>query len=146
MNARLSPEFVLQPSKSLDRNVLKQLVRALDVSKQALLMFQDPILAVNADGLVYFANRAAKKLLNQSSSPDRLPYLLEQLAAPVLEGGRDHIPTTFVDAISLRVDHREAFYLPFILRIRDENEAGSPGVTIILHDLTRLSRHLPVAS
>jgi len=144
MNARSSPEFVLQPSKSLDRNALKQLVRALEVSKQALLTFEDPIMAVNPDGIAYFANRAARKLLNQSSSPDRLPYLLEQLVNPVLEGGRDHISTTFVDAISLRVDHREAFYLPFILRAHEENGADSAGVTVILHDLTKLSRHLPV--
>src|ERR1700748_2826191 len=52
--------------------------------------------------------------------------------------------TTLVDAISLRVDHREAFYLPFILRGHDENGTDSAGVTVILHDLTKLSRHLPV--
>ena len=92
MNARSSPELVLQPSGILDRNALEQLVRALEVSKQALLTFEDPIMGVNPNGIVYFANRAARKLLNQSSSPDRLPYLLEQLVNPVLEGGRDHIP------------------------------------------------------
>ena len=144
MNARSSPELVLQPSGILDRNALEQLVRALQVSKQALLTFEDPIMGVNPNGIVYFANRAARKLLNQSSSPDRLPCLLEQLVNPVLERGRDHIPTTLVDAISLRVDHREAFYLPFILRAHDENGTDSAGVTVILHDLTKLSRHLPV--
>ena len=142
MNARLLTEYFPQPSKNFDRNILKQLVRALDLSKQALATFQDPIMAVNAEGRVYFANRAAIKLLSKLSLPDRLPYLLEQLAHQVLEGGRDHISTTFVDAISLQVDHREAFYLPFILRIRDENGFGSASVTIILHDVTKLGRHL----
>ena len=142
MNARLLTEYFPPSSKNLDRNILKQLVRALDVSKQALATFQDPIMAVSADGRVYFANRAARKLLSKLSLPDRLPYLLEQLAHQVLEGGRDHIPATFVDAISLQVDHREAFYLPFILRIRDENGFPSPSATVILHDVTKLSRHL----
>ena len=142
MNARLLTEYFPPSSKNLDRNILKQLVRALDVSKQALATFQDPIMAVSADGRVYFANRAARKLLSKLSLPDRLPYLLEQPAHQVLEGGRDHIPATFVDAISLQVDHREAFYLPFILRIRDENGFASASVTIILHDVTKLSRHL----
>src|ERR1700720_2674018 len=142
MNASLLTEFVPQSSKNLDRNILKQLVRALDVSKQAVAAFQDPIMAVNADGRVYFANRAARKLMIKLSLADRLPYLLEQLAHQVLEEGRDHLSATFVDAISLQVDHREVFYLPFILRIRDENGFASPGVTIILHDVTKLGRHL----
>jgi hypothetical protein len=142
MNARLLTEYFPPSSENLDRNILKQLVRALDVSKQALATFQDPIMAVSADGRVYFANRAARKLLSKLSLPDRLPYLLEQLAHQVLEGGRDHIPATFVDAISLQVDHREAFYLPFILRIRDENGFASASVTVILHDVTKLNRHL----
>jgi signal transduction histidine kinase len=142
MNAQLLTEYVPQPSRNLDRNILKQLVRALDLSKQAVATFQDPIMAVNADGRVYFANRAARKLLNKLTVPDRLPYLLEQLVHQVLEGGKDHICTSFVDAISLQVDHREAFYLPFILRIRDENGFASASVTVILHDVTKLGRHL----
>src|ERR1700730_13079195 len=142
MNPRLLTEYFPPPSKNLDRNIVKKLVRALEVSKKALATFQDPIMAVNADGRVYFANRAARKLLSKLSLPDRLPYLLEQLAHQVLEGGRDHISTTFVDAISLQVNHREAFYLPFILRIRDEHGFASPSVTIILHDVTKLDRHL----
>jgi hypothetical protein len=142
MNARLLTEYVPQPSRNLDRRILKQLVRALDLSKKAVAAFQDPIMAVNAGGRVYFANRSARKLLSKLSLADRLPYLLEQLAHQVLEEGRDHISTTFVDAISLQVDHREAFYLPFILRIHDENGFASASVTIILHDVTKLSRHL----
>jgi nitrogen-specific signal transduction histidine kinase len=142
MNAQLLTEYVPQPSKTLDRNILKQLVRALDLSKQAVATFQDPIMAVHADGRVYFANRAARKLLSKLSVPDRLPYLLEQLVHQVLEGGRDHISTTFVDAVSIQVDHQEAFFLPFILRIRDENGFASTSVTVILHDVTKLGRHL----
>jgi hypothetical protein len=75
MNTRLLTEYFPPPSQNLDRNILKQLVRALEVSNESLATFQVPIMAVSADGRVYFANRAARKLLSKLSLSDRLPYL-----------------------------------------------------------------------
>jgi NtrC-family two-component system sensor histidine kinase KinB len=123
---------------SLDANILNQVLQAREVSEQALSSFHDPIMAMTSDARVYFKNRAAETLKFQ----DRLPYLLEQLAEPVLKSGRDHIPKTFVNAICLRIDDTEIFFLPFIIAICDEHGVLA-GAAVILHDLTKIKRNLP---
>jgi hypothetical protein len=50
---------------SLDPIILKQLLQVREVSEQALSAFREPIMAVTADGRVYFTNRTAEKLLNK---------------------------------------------------------------------------------
>jgi hypothetical protein len=76
------------------------------------------------------------------NSPNKPRILtIEQLVSPVLQGGRDFISRTFVNAISLKVDGIELLFLPFIYGIRDEN-GTLVGATVILHDLTKLRQQL----
>jgi hypothetical protein len=127
----------------LDPTILPQLLRTRELSEQALSAFHDPILAVTMDSRVFFQNRVAQRLLTNLNLRDQLPYLLEQLVKPVLATGRNHISTTFVNAISVSVNDREIFYLPFIFALRDDRGALD-GATVILHDLTQLRAHLPL--
>jgi transcriptional regulator of aromatic amino acid metabolism len=121
--------------------LLKKLVRAQEVSEQAVSAFDDPIMAVSTDGHVYFKNRKAEALLNKLNLQNRLPYLLEQLADPVLKGGKDWISRTFVNAINLNIDDGEHLFLPFIFGMRDE-KGTLAGATVVLHDLAKLRPHL----
>jgi hypothetical protein len=126
---------------SIKQMLLKKLVWAQEVSEQAISEFDDPIMAVATDGHVYFKNRKAETLLNRLNLQNRLPYLLEQLADPVLKGGKDFISRTFVNAISLDFDGGEHLYLPFIFGMRDE-KGTLAGAAVVLHDLAKLRQHL----
>jgi transcriptional regulator of aromatic amino acid metabolism len=128
---------------SINQFVLKKLVRARELSEEAISAFDDPMMALTMDGQVYFANRRAKTLLKNLNLPNRLPYLLEQLANPVLKGGEDFISKTFVNAISLPVNGKENLFLPFIFGTRDETGTLA-GATLVLHDLTKLRRQLGI--
>jgi hypothetical protein len=121
--------------------LLKKLVRAQELSEKAVSAFDDPIMAVSTDGHVYFKNRKAEALLNKLNLQNRLPYLLEQLADPVLKGGKDWISRTFVNAINLNIDDGEHLFLPFIFGMRDE-KGTLAGAVVVLHDLAKLRPHL----
>jgi two-component system, NtrC family, sensor histidine kinase KinB len=86
----------------------------------------------------------------EGSSPDPLPApslpspLLQHALPPaaqkeaerVLKGGPDYLPSSFENAICVRVSNHETFLLPRVIGMRDES--GSLfGAAVVLQDVTR---------
>ena len=132
-----------------------QLLQARQMTEITFSAFPDAIIALSPDGVANFMNPAADLLLRKlnshnpsqgaaqgSASP--LPGLLDgalpagarQEVERVLKGGPDFLPSSFANAICVRVDDHETFLLPRVIGMRDES-GGLFGAAVVLQDVTR---------
>ena len=86
--------------------------------------FPDPILVLEENGAINFKNPAAEKLLLKLKLDDRLPEQLTDQVQSVLKGGEDYIPASFANAICVRPDDKETFFLPRVIGIRGDRGHG----------------------
>jgi signal transduction histidine kinase len=98
--------------------------------------FPDPILALSLDGKINFANPAAGKLLQKLTVEQGLPFAIQEEVDNVLKGAPDNVPTSFENAIPVRLDDHEAFLLPKVIGMRDES-GNLFGAAVVLQDVTR---------
>jgi signal transduction histidine kinase len=121
-----------------------QLLRAQRTSQATIDSFPDPVLVVDAEGLVEMANPAAQRLLGVvPRKPDQaagIPWQpVEPLRGPLtdaLQGRQNYLPEGFDRAVSLGVDGRSGSYLPRILTIHDPY-GNALGAAVLLQDVTR---------
>ena len=105
-------------------------------SRAILATFPHPIVILNEEGELSQVNPRAEELMEALGTPDRLPSKVRRLVHRVLEEGEDYQPEDLSEAIALRDDRKEYFFLPGIFRIQDENERAA-GWAVVLNDVTR---------
>jgi NtrC-family two-component system sensor histidine kinase KinB len=71
-----------------------------------------------------------------SNLQSALPPAAGKEAERVLKGGHDYLPSSFENAICVRVDDHETFLLPRVIGMRDES-GGLFGAAVVLQDVTR---------
>jgi len=114
-----------------------QILQARQMTEMTFSAFPDPIVALTSDGVIHFTNQAALNLFHRVGSVGSLPGEVQEQANAVLQGGPDYLPTSFEKAVVVRVDDKDAFLLPRVIGVRNEN--GSIfGAAVILQDVTRL--------
>jgi len=116
-----------------------KLVRAQQTAQATIDAFPDPVVVVDPAGSVERANPAARRILGISASdvalPWTLPTPLHAAMSDVLGGRPDYLPTGVEQALCLRDDGHERFYLPRVLGMRDDD--GPLGAAVVLQDVTK---------
>src|SRR5208337_500039 len=113
-----------------------QILQARQMTEITFSAFPDPILALSLDGKINFANPAAGKLLQKLNVEQGLPFAIQEEVGNVLKGAPDNVPTSFENAIPVRLDDHEAFLLPKVIGMRDES-GNLFGAAVVLQDVTR---------
>jgi len=114
-----------------------EILQARQMTEITFSAFPDPIIAFDARGIVNFKNPAAEKLLQKLRLDDHLPEQITEQVDAVLKGGDDYIPVSFANAICVRPDDKETFFLPRVIGIRSDKGAIFGGAAI-LQNVTRL--------
>jgi signal transduction histidine kinase len=120
-----------------------RLLRAQQTSQATIDSFPDPVLVVDGEGHVELANPAARHLLGVRADGDaRLavawqpPETLRQPLAAALKDQRPFLPEGFDQAVVLREQGKDRFFLPRLLPIRDPY-GHTLGAAVLLADVTR---------
>ncbi|HEV3263135.1 MAG TPA: ATP-binding protein, partial [Gemmataceae bacterium] len=121
-----------------------RLLRAQRTSQATIDSFPDPVLVLDTEGQVEMANPAARRQLGVVPRareqapvlPWQPPEPLRQPLAEALQQQRDYLPEGFNQAVPVRCDGKECFFLPRILSIRDPYE-NTLGAAVLLQDVTR---------
>ena len=114
-----------------------EILQARQMTEITFSAFPDPIIAFDSHGIVNFKNPAAEKLLQKLHLDDHLPEQISEQVETVLKGGEDYIPVSFANAICVRPDDKETFFLPRVIGIRGEKGTIFGGAAI-LQNVTRL--------
>jgi signal transduction histidine kinase len=114
-----------------------EILQARQMTEITFSAFPDPIIAFDSRGMINFKNPAAEKLLQKLHLDDQLPEQLTEQVESVLKGGDDYIPVSFANAICVRPDDKETFFLPRVIGIRGEKGTIFGGAAI-LQNVTRL--------
>ena len=114
-----------------------EILQAKQMTEITFSAFPDPIVAFDAYGHTNFKNPAAEKLLQKLGLNDQLPEQLAEQVETVLKGGDDYIPVSFANAICVRPDDKETFFLPRVIGIRGDKGTIFGGAAI-LQNVTRL--------
>jgi len=114
-----------------------EILQARQMTEITFSAFPDPIIAFDSHGTVNFKNPAAEKLLQKLHLDDQLPEQITEQVEAVLKGGDDYIPVSFANAICVRPDDKETFFLPRVIGIRGDKGAIFGGAAI-LQNVTRL--------
>jgi signal transduction histidine kinase len=114
-----------------------EILQARQMTEITFSAFPDPIIAFDSHGQVNFKNPAAEKLLQKLHIDDHLPEQIADQVESVLKGGDDYIPVSFANAICLRPDDKETFFLPRVIGIRGDKGTIFGGAAI-LQNVTRL--------
>lgn len=115
-----------------------EILQARQMTEITFSAFPDPIMALDEQGTITFKNPAAEKLLTSLKAGDRLPPQVGEQVRGVLRGGEDFIPSSFVNAICLRPDDKETFFLPRVIAMRGDRSGAPFGAAVVLQNVTRL--------
>src|SRR5580704_17743982 len=110
-----------------------QILQARQMTEITFSAFPDAILALTGDGRIDFANPAAEELLRGLDSKVGLPLRIREEAENVLKGATDYLPTSFENAVPVRLNEHEAYLLPRVIGIRDEVKTNL--VSTVSHEL-----------
>ncbi|HXC61559.1 MAG TPA: ATP-binding protein, partial [Nitrospiria bacterium] len=113
-----------------------QILQARQMTEITFSAFPDAILALSGDARIDFANPAAEELLRGLDSKVGLPLRIREEAEKVLKGATDYLPTSFEEAVAVRVNEHEVYLLPRVIGMRDES-GKLFGAAIVLQDVTR---------
>jgi signal transduction histidine kinase len=114
-----------------------EILQARQMTEITFSAFPDPIIAFDSHGVVNFKNPAAEKLLQKLHLDDQLPEQITDQVESVLKGGDDYIPVSFANAICVRPDDKETFFLPRVIGIRGDKGTIFGGAAI-LQNVTRM--------
>ncbi|MGB8354645.1 MAG: ATP-binding protein [Chthoniobacteraceae bacterium] len=114
-----------------------EILQARQMTEITFSAFPDPIIALDANGVINFKNPSAETLLLRLKLDDHLPEQINEQVKIVLGGGADYIPASFAHAICVRPDDKETFFLPRIIGIRGD-KGTIFGAAVILQNVTRL--------
>ncbi|WZO99299.1 ATP-binding protein [Isosphaeraceae bacterium EP7] len=116
-----------------------RILRAQKTAQATIDSFPDPVVVIDPSGSIERSNPAAQRILGISPAGEGSPWLaprtLRDPLAAVLGGDADYLPSGVENAICMRDDGQERYYLPRILAMRDDDEPM--GAALVLHDVTK---------
>ncbi len=116
-----------------------RLVRAQQTAQATIDSFPDPVVVVDPSGAVERANPAARRILGVVPTDARIPWVaplpLREPLIDVLGGRENYLPSGSQQAMSLRDNGQERFYLPRVLGIGGHH--GPLGAAVVLQDVTK---------
>ena len=114
-----------------------EILQARQLTGITFSAFPDPILVLEENGTINFKNPAAEKLLLKLNLDNQLPEQLTEQVGSVLKGGEDYVPVSFANAICVRPDDKETFFLPRVIGIRGDKGTVF-GAAVVLQNVTRM--------
>ncbi len=114
-----------------------EILQARQMTEITFSAFPDPIIVLDANGEINFKNPSAERLLLKLKLDDHLPEQIDAQTKAVLSKGEDYIPASFSNAICVRPDDKETFFLPRIIGIRGDKGTVF-GAAVVLQNVTRL--------
>jgi signal transduction histidine kinase len=111
-------------------------VRAQQILQATLAAFPDPIYVLSPDLRIELQNAAAYRLAHLLNTPNALPEPLVERAQQVVANRRDYLPSHFKDALMLRVENEERYFLPKIVAMSGATDKPL-GVAVVLEDVTQ---------
>jgi signal transduction histidine kinase len=123
---------------------LQKLWRAQQTGQATIETFRSPVLVVDPEGRVELANAAARQAFGvtppaeagEAGAPWIPPASLRQPLAEALSAQQTFLTETFDQALTLRFEGSERFYLPQVRPIKD-SEGDTLGAAVVLTDVTR---------
>ncbi|MGH8094781.1 MAG: ATP-binding protein [Chthoniobacterales bacterium] len=112
-----------------------QILQARQMTELTFSAFPDAIIVLSDDGKIDFKNPAADRLFSKLGT-DHLPSPVLAAAERVLKGGGDSLPANFAKSLCVRIDDQEAFILPRVIGMHDE-QGNVFGAAVVLQDVTR---------
>jgi two-component system, NtrC family, sensor histidine kinase KinB len=118
------------------QSTTEQIVRLHRTMETTLASFPDPIFVLNKEGRIGLMNPAAAEMAASLKLNDELPPRLHAIAQQTFASGENFLPHSFDAVLSFRLEGRERSFLPWILTMRNKEEAVF-GVAVVLYDVTR---------
>jgi signal transduction histidine kinase len=130
--------------RELRASSLQRLLRARRTSQATIDSFPDPVLVVDLDGRVEFANLAARQMLGVAAPTDGEepgpawvpPETLRQPLTSALREQRASLTESFDQVMFLRLGGEDRAFLPQVRPIRDPH-GETLGAAVVLSDVTR---------
>jgi signal transduction histidine kinase/HAMP domain-containing protein len=124
------------------RGFLAKILRTQRSTQMAVNSFRDAVAVLDAQGHVELCNDAAERLFGLQPGATLRPGPLERLAVlvpRVILDGQAYEPRDYAEAIQHFPEGREAFALPRLLPVLDD-QGRAQGVTLVLSDVTQARR------
>ncbi len=143
--------------RDIRQSHMSRLLRAQRTSQASIDSFPDPVLVVDSERRVEMANPAAQRILGVTVDktapqvtgvqlvdhtrdappiPWQPPEPLREPLVAALQNQQPYLPEGFDEAMPLRIDRQDHFFLPRILPIRDPY-GNTLGAAVLLQDVTR---------
>ncbi|MEM7699591.1 MAG: ATP-binding protein [Verrucomicrobiota bacterium] len=100
--------------------------------------FPHPIFILKPNGDLSQKNPEAEKLMSAIEEVGTVPAKLRAKAETCIESGEDYLPDNIDQALLLRLDERECWYLPRIFKLLLDDRDQVDGWAVVLIDVTRV--------
>lgn len=111
----------------------------LNAESRAILKgFPYPLFILDEQGAMAQSNPAAESLMTKLHTERRIPLKISRRVLKCVQQNEEYLPEEIVDALLLRAEEREYWYLPRIFRIRDEDGEPFRGWAVALIDVSRV--------
>ncbi len=116
----------------------QEMLRLNSKGRAILKGFPHPLFILDEQGSLAQSNPAAESLMAKLHTERRIPLKVSRRVAKCVEQDEEYLPEDITDALLLRADEREYWYLPRIFRIRDEDGEPFHGWAVALIDVSRV--------
>lgn len=115
----------------------EQMVRLHRTMETTLASFPNAFFVLGKDRHIELRNPAADKLAVKLflDGQAKLPPVIYEYIDRVLKTRQNYLPANLKDALNLRIDNEEKFFLPRVLLLLDER-GDTFGVAVVLEDVT----------
>ena len=116
----------------------QEMLRLNSESRAILKGFPHPLFILNEQGSLAQSNPAAEKLMAKLDTERRIPLKISRRVLKCVEQDEEYLPDDITDAMLLRAEEREYWYLPRIFRVCDEAGDSFHGWAVALIDVSRV--------
>ncbi|GHC41457.1 ATP-binding protein [Roseibacillus persicicus] len=137
--AQLIPAFndMASELRLMRRTTDEKLLKSDQQSRTILANFPHPIVLLSNEGTIEKMNPSAEELFEQMGILGALPRNISERVNEAISSNKELLVERLDEALLLRVDESEHFYLPRIFRLSDNMETTG-GWALLLINVTRL--------
>jgi len=116
----------------------QEMLRLNSESRAILKGFPHPLFILDGQGALAQSNPAAESLMAKLDTERRIPLKISRRVLECVEQDKEYLPEEITDAMLLRADEMEYWYLPRIFRISDEDGKSFHGWAVALIDVSKV--------